>query len=265
MADFVSDIRQFRTVAEFAAYLATLPPPNWILGKRRQGPIGSTVHNTYKPTEAQWRGRDSMLSMQRDYVSKGWSSGPTLYLACHSPDKDHDGIWQLTPVTSPGTHAGACNVQRFGIEVVGDFHRRSWSTTQRTLLLSTLEVLHRWARLPADINGHRDCMPGRTCPGDAAYAALPRLRDDLALVLAFRAGPTPDVPRPYRVRVECAALTDRRPDAPLAAGPDDGLWIAHEGAQVAVGDITAGWAWIKTGPGRLDGPGFVPLSYLEPV
>jgi hypothetical protein len=78
-------------------------------------------------------------------------------------------------------------------------------------------------------------------------------------------GPTPDNPRTYRVRVACAALTDRRADAPLASGPDDGLWIAKHGNPVSIGDITGGWAWIKTGPGRLDGPGFVPLSYLEKV
>lgn len=263
MASFISDVRQFKTVAEFASYLRTLPTPSWMLGGKKRGPVGTCIHNTYKPVEKDWRGRATMDGMIKHYAAQGWETGPHLFFACHSPNPEHDGIWTMTPLSRPGTHAGACNVGWFGAEMVGDFHRRQWSTKQRALLLGGLEALHRWAHLPANINGHRDCMPGRTCPGDAAYADLLRFRDDLAVVLAFRVGPTPEAPYPYIVRSPCAVLTDRKPDAPLAAGPDNGMRVLLPGERVNIGDITLGWAWIKTGPGRLDGPGFVPLSYLE--
>jgi hypothetical protein len=174
---FDSDIHQFLTPGALATYLAGLSPFAWHAR-------GTTIHNTYKPTEAQWRGAVSMRAMQADYVARGWSAGPHFYVAAGAPDPQHDGIWQMTPPTHPGVHAGPCNDTRYGIEVVGDFQAKPWSAGQRALLLDTLDVLHTWAGLMADIVGHRDCMPGRTCPGDAAYAALPALKIELAARLA---------------------------------------------------------------------------------
>lgn len=175
---FDSILIRFAGPPQLAAYLSAFPPPTW--------PQGSTVHNTYKPIEADWRGMRTMQSMQAEYVKKGWSSGPHCYLACHSPNPLDDGIWMMTPPIHPGTHAGACNDDRFGVEVVGDFETRHWSLAQRALLLESLIVLHRWAGLGPDVVGHRDCMVGRTCPGSAAYADLGGLRRDLAFELGQR-------------------------------------------------------------------------------
>jgi hypothetical protein len=174
---FDADIRQFLTPGAFATYLAGLSPFSWRA-------VGSTIHNTYIPNEAQWHGKTTMLAMQADYVGRGWTAGPHLYLASGAPNPQDDGIWQMTPPAHQGIHAGPCNDSRYGIEVVGDFQAKPWSSAQRTLLLDTLDVLHTWAGLAADINGHRDCMLGRTCPGNAAYAALPALKSDLAARLA---------------------------------------------------------------------------------
>lgn len=175
---FDADIRQFPTPGALAAFLAALPRPSvW-------HPIGSTVHNTYRPTEAEWRGAVSMRSMMNGYIDKGWSAGPHFYLAAHAPNPKDDGIWMMTSPLHPGVHAGPCNDKRFGLEMVGDFQAHGWSLIQRALLLDTLDVLHSWAALDADINGHRDCMPLRTCPGNDAYAALPLLRADLAVRLS---------------------------------------------------------------------------------
>lgn len=173
---FDSTILRFATAAEYAAYLSAFPAPRWPDG----WPIGSTIHNTYKPAEADWRGNASMISMRGTYIAKGWDSGPHVYVAVGSAQAAWDGIWQMTPPIRPGTHAGACNGGRFGIEVVGDFQARHWTTPQRQLLLDTLVALHRWAGIGPDIVGHRDCMAGRTCPGQAAYEDLPQLRADLA-------------------------------------------------------------------------------------
>ncbi len=189
---FDSTITRFATPAALAAYLSAFPAPTW--------PVGSTVHNTYKPVEADWHGLRTMQSMQAEYEAKGWDRGPHLYLACHSPNSSDNGIWMMTPPIRPGTHAGACNPRRFGVEVVGDFQVRHWSPEQRQLLLMALTVLHRWAKLGANILGHRDCMANRTCPGNAAYSDLPALRIDLARELnAWRTG-----------RVRGAAVYQRR-------------------------------------------------------
>lgn len=165
------------SLQSFTDYLAGLPLPAW-------HPIGSTYHNTYRPTEAQWRGKASMDSMQADYIGKGWTSGPCCYLALHSPNPADDGIWVMTPPSSPGTHAGECNPKRFGIEVVGDFQSKAPAADQQQLLIDTVAALHRWATIGPDLNAHRDCMTDRTCPGDAFYALKPQLQQRLAAALS---------------------------------------------------------------------------------
>ena len=163
----------FPDVASFTAWLTTQPPCTW-------APVGSTYHNTWKPNEAEWRGHASMLRMQEGYEAKGWETGPHLFLASGTA---HDGIWVMTPPTMPGTHAGSCNPKRFGVEVVGDFQGRPMRAPQLTLLVETLAALHTWRNLGPDVWAHRDCMPVRTCPGDAAYAQKPEIVARLSAAL----------------------------------------------------------------------------------
>lgn len=172
---FNSDIRQFTTPAAFAAYLTTLPKPAW-------RPKGSTYHNTYRPTEAQWRGKASMLSMQAGYKAKGWTAGPHVFLALGSPNPAHNGIWQMTMPTEPGVHGVTCNSTHFGIEVVGDFQDKPPSAAQQQLLLDVVAALHRWAGIGPVLNAHRDCVV-RTCPGDAFYALKPSLSARLIMLM----------------------------------------------------------------------------------
>lgn len=171
---FNSINKQF-TLSSFTSYLASLPHPTW--------PRASTYHNTYHPTEAEWRGKASMDSMQQTYIGKGWTAGPHCFLALHSPNPADDGIWVMTPPTYQGVHAGACNSDHFGIEVVGDFQAKVPSAAQQQLLIDTLAALHRWAALGPTLDAHRDCMADRTCPGDAFYNLKPQLQQRLAAAL----------------------------------------------------------------------------------
>lgn len=179
-SDFLNLNLRFATPAALRAWLSAAPRPAW-------APIGSTYHNTYIPNESQWRGHASMERMQETYAAKGWDRGPHLYLAVGT---SADGIFVMTPPWAPGIHAGACNDERFGIEVVGDFQSRPMSAAQVDLLASCAAVLHQWANCPPDIVAHRDCMPGRTCPGEAAYIQKPRIQAELRARMRY----TPDSP-----------------------------------------------------------------------
>lgn len=230
---FNAEIRQF-TLVSLTSYLAGLPRPTWAKG--------STYHNTYRPTEAQWSGLATMQSMMQGYIAKGWPSGPHFYLALHSPNPANDGIWQLTPPTMPGTHAGACNSSRFGVELVGDFQSKAPSSAQQQLLIDAVAALHRWAHIGPDLNAHRDCMAGRTCPGDAFYALKPQLQQRLAAVLAprthYRAGPHGAI-----------AQQDRRADAPTAK-------LYQPGETFEADDLVNGYVHDHTGIG------FVPIGQV---
>jgi hypothetical protein len=158
------DPKQWSTVDAFTAYLATLPPPAWLKG--------ITFHNTAAPTRAQWQGMTHVRNLgiyYRDQVqnpdgSRGWPSGPNLFLAAAT---SFDGIFQGTPVNHPGTHAGPCNSDHLGIEIVGNYNLEPWPAPVNELVYGVLMAVCRWANVPvAKVVGHRECMPGHTdCPG----------------------------------------------------------------------------------------------------
>lgn len=155
---FDIDIIHWPTISAFVASLQGVSRPGWC--------TGITNHNTYIPNETQWRGRASVESCMQTYIKKGWSAGPHLFLAAEAPDPADTGIWQMTPLTRPGVHAGACNSHHIGIENVGDFDARPPSPAQYTLLLAVNRaILERWGLTPASVNVHNECMSGRTCPG----------------------------------------------------------------------------------------------------
>jgi hypothetical protein len=172
---FNSVNKQFADVAAFAAWLTTLPPPDW-------QPTGSTYHNTFVPTLTQWRGLTSIRSMQAHYETLGWTAGPHVFIALGAPTAAHNGIFVMTPPTHPGVHSPSCNSGlhgRFGVEMVGDYNAKPPTPDQRALLIAAIAELHRYAGLGPNLNAHRDCDP-RTCPGDAFYAIKPELQAGLA-------------------------------------------------------------------------------------
>lgn len=232
---FDSDIRHFPSIASFDAHLQGVPRPKWC--------SGITHHNTYRPNETMWKGRASMASMMAVYIEKGWTSGPHLYLAAAAKNRADTGIWQLTPLAHPGTHAGQCNSHSLGIESVGDFDARPPTADQYTLLITiTLLILRHWGLPPESVNVHNECMVGRTCPGK--FLTGTQIRADLKKP-APRPAPAP--PRAYVVEgLPVYQASDRQ----------GALW-GHlaAGEQVMIDDITNGHL--------ADHRGFVDINGLE--
>ena len=169
---FDSQLIHWPTVASFVEYLASVPRPSWC--------TGLTNHNTYRLNETQWRGIASMRSMQATYVAKGWTSGPHLFLAAQAPNPATTGIWQMTPITHKGTHAGECNAHYLGIESVGDFDAHPPTELQYELMIAVNRAILAHWRIGADrVNVHNECMPGRICPGQ--YLTGDKLRADLRI------------------------------------------------------------------------------------
>jgi hypothetical protein len=247
---FDATIIHWRSLAEFADALATITRPKYCKG--------ITHHNTYQPDDLDWRGMDSMRAM-RDYYrdTKQWPSGPNLFLCAKAPNPADTGIWQMTPITRPGTHAGVCNRDRLGIESVADWEARKPTTEQYTLLLLVTRLIMRhWGLPPTSINVHNECMTGRTCPG--RYVTGTQIRADLMLA-------TPRPPSPvailYTLLSPCIPLTARAPDSPLADAPPLAAGAIVQGEPVAVN----GWLHISDDATKPPGIGFVPRSYVRRV
>lgn len=175
---FAMDVRRWRTVAEFRAHLArhdyraTAP---WARGV--------VIHHTYRPTAAEWRGAESMASLARYYRGLGWLSGPHLFVCPDAPREADRGIWQLTPLNLPGTHARAANPTTWGIEHVGDYTSRSMPPDVAAMGAGAAAALLGWAGLPvsaATVTPHAqwgkpEC-PGKAVDMDAYRRAVAALR-----------------------------------------------------------------------------------------
>jgi hypothetical protein len=234
---FDANILHWPTLEAFKAYLAGIPRPAWCKG--------ITNHNSYIPNEATWYGIPSVKSCQKTYIGKGWSAGPHLFLAAIAPHPAHIGIFQLTPLSHQGIHAGACNADRLGIESVGDFDARPPTPVQYQLLLDVNRaILEAWGLKASTVNVHRECMPGRTCPGRHLTGA--QIRADL------NAPPLPILGR-YRMK-PVPIFQEQDGDGPIAG------YIEHTAEHVSINKI------YDNGMAHLaDGRGFVRLSLMEKV
>lgn len=146
--------RHFSSIEELEAYLREIGKPSWCLGV--------TIHHTLIPTIAQWRGLSTMKGMARHYEEVlGWDRGPNLFIA-------PDGFWEGTPLTTRGIHAGQCNSNRLGIEIVGNYDLNHWQEPMRSRVWEALIAIHRiWRIDPNLLRGHRECLPNKSCPGSA--------------------------------------------------------------------------------------------------
>jgi hypothetical protein len=180
MSDFAADIQHWPTLAEFEAHLRAHPAAiaAWA--------TEIVYHHTYRPLRHQWHGRKTMDGLKRYYeFDQGWPSGPHLFIA-------PDGIWQLTPLNLPGTHAMAGNADSWGIEVVGDYDHEEWPKPIAELALGAGAALLRWRGLPVNrqtVSPHHAYNPLKSCPGKEID--LDWVRRELARRLATLPNVTP--------------------------------------------------------------------------
>lgn len=126
------------------------------------------LHNTGSPTLAQ---RPSGLTLQhiknleayyRD--EKKWSAGPHLFI-------DDKQIWVFTPLTMSGVHSPSWNKLAFGIEMLGDYSKESFSTTRglavRKNAVAAMATLSAVLGLdPSSMKLHKeDKLTKHDCPG----------------------------------------------------------------------------------------------------
>lgn len=173
---FAADIRQWPTVDAFAAHLAASSPSvaAWA--------SAFCLHHTWTPTVAQWRGITTVKGTRDYYINvRKWDAGPHLFICGDAPDPAHRGIFQLTPLSIPGIHAGKCNARSWGCEVVGRYDDAFWSDATAELVYGVIAALYRWRDLdPQSITGHRLCLNNKTCPGNAVVARLDTIRAEVA-------------------------------------------------------------------------------------
>ena len=152
---------QYKSVAEFEEYLNSMEKPNWVKTL--------VIHHTWKPVQSDWNGEKTMIGLQNYYKKLGWTAGPHMFVCVGSPNPANDGIWILSPLDSPGIHAGDCNSVSWGMEIVGNFDVMPWPATLKTFLYDLFPVLLKKLEAKSitleTMKGHRECNSPKTCPG----------------------------------------------------------------------------------------------------
>lgn len=162
---FAFDLRHWRTAADLREHLTHYDPAicNWVQG--------ITWHHTVIPTASQWQGAASVVGIKNFYIQAyAWDAGPHLFLVAGAPDPAHDGIWQATPLHMRGIHAGRCNADHWGMEIVGNYDTAPWPDAVRDLVFGATDALFDWRGLDVTattVMGHRECLNNKTCPGAA--------------------------------------------------------------------------------------------------
>jgi hypothetical protein len=150
------------TQEEFVRHVEGLdfPPPQ---------PTRIFLHHTWKPTQADWRGHNTIMAMKAYYERKhwvdsqgqeheGWDAGPHLFIA-------EDGIWLFSDLAHDGVGVYGQNYRSRHIEMVGNYDEKLPSGPILENTIVALGVLHE--RLGLDIRKlsfHRD-FSTKTCPG----------------------------------------------------------------------------------------------------
>lgn len=211
MAEFRADIRRWATVDDFAAHLARHDPAiaPWA--------TSVCIHHTYTPTVAQWKGIKTLYGTRDYYIGLGWTSGPHLFICGDAANSNDRGIFQLTPLNLSGTHAGRCNADAWGVEVVGRYDQRPWSDATAELVYGATVALLRWRGLGADVTGHRECLPNKSCPGRAIDLDVVRAETARRLVLLADNDLTFVAPQRISVDTFARVLTDASSPAASAA------------------------------------------------
>lgn len=206
----------YPTLAAYEAALLPFARPAWIRGV--------TIHHSFIPTRAQWKGYPTMAGTRQYYENKGWTSGPHLFLAALT---SADGIWAGTPLAVPGTHAGKCNATHIGVEVVGDYDVEPWPLAVGELVYSTVTAILRWAQLEeTQVQGHWECLKNKSCPGK--MVSMPRVRAELGRRLNKQPVSLPTAPDvtpaslllspPRATPAQCMAYILARPHGEYTSG-----------------------------------------------
>lgn len=135
---------------------------NYVKKKEFSRKIDKIILHHTNDTLGQWkRGEVSINYYKKLYESKGWKTGPHLFVAS-------EGIYLFTDINIQGTHANAGNKGSIGIELIGNYdkrppHGKTWDNTKKVLKI----LLSKFNLKLKDIHFHRKYNPKKSCPGKA--------------------------------------------------------------------------------------------------
>lgn len=120
--------------------------------------IDKLVFHHTSGREDLWQGSASLLHYYNLYNSRGWKSGPHIFVG-------PDGIWLFTPIEKQGTHAGAGKKNSIGIEIVGRYYDGppTNDTLCKYIALVTATLMREFELTVDDLFNHTEFEPFSNC------------------------------------------------------------------------------------------------------
>lgn len=116
------------------------------------------MHHTSSPIES-WQGSGSMLHYWNLYRSRGWKSGPHIFIA-------PNGIWLFTPLNKRGrTSSRFLDKDSIHIEIVGQYFTKEPDNENICTLTNWVisQLLERYNLYHSDITMHHNFEGGENC------------------------------------------------------------------------------------------------------
>lgn len=194
-----------------------------------------------------------------------WLCSPSSGVSCHYVIAPDGQVYSIVDDSARAWHAGnssyagRSNYNNFSIGIeTSHMQNQPYGAAQQPALtelcrqlLATYPAIHR-----TYVVMHRDVAPDRKIDmTNVSDAQFENWADQLYL-------PTS---RLYAIVAPCAVFTDRRPDSPLAGGPNNGQTWLDVDDLINVGQLQDGWYWVSDSPESEPGIGFIPQSYARPV
>jgi len=136
--------------------------PQWLKKQPCKRKVDEIIlHHTWRPTMAQYKGEQTIKSIQQYHISQGWKDIGYHFLI--APDGN---IWAGRPVEEIGAHTRGRNTSSIGVCLIGNFDEEEMTDAQEKSLIVVLRaLLHRFKLQTSNINFHRDYAPYKSCPG----------------------------------------------------------------------------------------------------
>ena len=136
------------------------------------------MHHTSSPVPS-WQGSGSMLHYWNLYRSRGWKSGPHIFIA-------PDGIWLFTPINKRGTTSSPfLDKDSIHIEVVGRYFYKEPDNENICTFTNWViqDLIERFNLCLNDIVMHADYEGGENCSRYVGKEWISKIRNYNKVIL----------------------------------------------------------------------------------
>jgi len=165
--------KKITSITQFRDYLDKLKIYPWTRKIKK-----IVMHHTSSPVDS-WQGRGSMLHYWNLYRSRGWKSGPHIFIA-------PNGIWLFTPILEKGTTSSPfLDKNGIHIEIVGQYYSDFPEDISICFYADKVInlLMEKFNLTPSDVVMHAAYIGGENCSRYVGKDWLFKIRDKKIVIV----------------------------------------------------------------------------------